>query len=166
MKTYTRKSGILDMSFALMKPQIKIRNVNEQDLASVTALINELEGTSFSEADLRPIFIQNLQDPHVFYLIACTLEGQVVGLISLYLQNLLHHAGKTGQVQELVVTEDFQDLGIGKMLLDQVEQIALNLDLTEIEVSSNRMRTRAHGFYQRNQYELSHFKFIKKVSLV
>ncbi len=162
-----RPKKLADNSQILMKPQVKVRNAVEADLPSVVRLVNELENSSFEEAALRPIFLNNLKDPHTFYLLAYLPENQqVVGFISLYVQDLLHHAGRTGQVQEMIVTEGFQEYGIGKILLEQVEQIALNLDLLELEVSSNRMRTRAHGFYQRNAYEFSHFKFVKKMTLL
>lgn len=139
-----------------------IRKALANDINSVFNLICELENTAFDFEAFSEVYIANLNDKSIHYFLAKE-NDQALGFVSLYVQNLLHHCGKTGEIQELVIKDGYRSKGVGKLLLEKAEQLGTELGLQEIEVTSNKMRDRAHRFYIKENYADSHKKFTKKL---
>lgn len=74
-----------------------------KDEQAVYALICELEKQPLDRQAFGRIYQENLQSEHIRYLI-CHRQGRVCGFCSLFVQSLLHHAGRIGEVQELIVS--------------------------------------------------------------
>jgi len=53
------------------------------------------------------IFLRNINLPNVFYILA-EYEDNIIGYVSLYIQELLHHNGAVAEVQELFVDKDMR----------------------------------------------------------
>src|SRR6187402_849268 len=60
------------------------------------------------------------------HLIVGVLEDRIVGFCSLSLKNNFWKAGCVGNVDELVVDEKYRGKGIGKKLINRIEEIAIN----------------------------------------
>lgn len=147
--------------FNLVKP-IAIRLATVADFETVYNFINLLEGEILDETKQRAIFAENLIDPNVIYLLAFADESPV-GFLSLHIQNLMHHAGKIGEIQEMYVTESARSLGIGKQLIDRIKAIAKERNVIQVEVTSRLARAAAHRFYEREDFAFTHKKFLHKL---
>ncbi len=125
-----------------------IRNAVSSDFEAVLCLMEQLEQQSFLPVDFQPIFLELLQNPNHVILVA--QQGQdVVGILHLRMEVQLHHASKIAEIMELMVLDGNRSQGIGRQLMRDAIEAAKACGCTQIEVTSNRMRERAHTFYQR-----------------
>jgi (aminoalkyl)phosphonate N-acetyltransferase len=141
---------------------VSIRFAAPDDFKIVYHFINLLEYGILDEATQRRVFNENVDDPNVIYLLAFS-DGKALGFLSLHIQNLLHHGGKIGEIQELYVDEHARGLGIGKQLTDKIKTIATERNVIQVEVTSRLARQDAHRFYEREGFAFTHKKFLYKL---
>jgi (aminoalkyl)phosphonate N-acetyltransferase len=137
---------------------ILIRKANLEDLEVVYNFINELEKDVFPLDIFSRIFESNISDSSIYYFIA-EYETTPIGFLSFHIQNLLHHCGKVGEIQEFFVVESMRKMGAGRLLFDEVLQLSETLELKSIEVTSNKNRAVNVDVYQGLGFKLSHNKF-------
>ncbi|MBS6511549.1 MAG: hypothetical protein KH334_07655, partial [Clostridiales bacterium] len=85
------------------------------DMQAVYRLICQLEEQTLCPADFERIYLQNLQNPAICYLL-CKDGGEVLGFCSLHMQSLLHHAGK---IAEELGPQGFHMIQNGKVESDR-----------------------------------------------
>ena len=90
-------------------------------------------------------------------------EKKIIGFISLYIHQYLHHHGATGEIVELVVMPEYRGLRVGDRLLRHVEKIAKEKGLVELEISTSTYRKKAHHFYEAHGYLKNHYNFTKEL---
>jgi PhnO protein len=139
------------------------------DINEVYKLICELEETELDKINFEKIYLKNLADENICYLLAIienkienSIENKIIAFVSVHIQYLLHHAGKVAEIQDLFVIQEDRNSGIGKILVEKAEIWAKEQGANDIEVSSNQRRLQAHKFYERENYIKSHFKFTKQ----
>ena len=137
---------------------MKIINARPEHFPQIYSLICELEEASLDRTKLEAVYLQNLADPNIHYLIALE-NGGAAGFASVHVQCLLHHGGKIAELQEIVVAESRRGQGIGSLLLSEAEKTARAAGCLQLEVCCNRKRTDSHRFYERQGMVASHFKF-------
>ncbi|WP_276693209.1 GNAT family N-acetyltransferase [Ruminococcus callidus] len=122
-----------------------------------------VEETTFSEELFAWGLDNMLADPnHV--LLAAVIHGEVIGFLHLRMEFQLHHCAEVGEIMELIVSSSARSQGVGKSLLDAAKMCVSEMHCTQIEVTSNRKRTNAHRFYQREQLEMTHVKLTKPLT--
>ena len=140
---------------------ISIRKATPADADIVFDILCRLEEKTLD----RPAFVNgfafNLAGTQNHYLLA-EVGNNVVGFISCQGQFLLHHTNWVYEIQELYVDDAYRGHGVGKQLLQAIEEILNKESYDVIEVSSNVRRRRAHGFYLQNGFEQTHLKFVTK----
>ena len=141
---------------------ISIRKATSDDLESIYLLICELEEQHLDGELFEIIFLKNINDPHIHYLVAI-LNNRIVGFLSLHVQHILHHSKPTCELQELNIKCELRGSGIGALLMKEVERIANELNLEEIELTTKMHRERAQAFYRNLGYSHTHNKFVKKL---
>jgi len=142
---------------------IRIRPVTTTDAHSIWTLVCALEEQIFDYQLLERLLAQNLQQPDYIYLLAEDAQGETYGYISCHGQILLHHMGMVYEIQELVVTSEARGRGIGKQLVDALEEILQTRACTSLEVTSSTRRMDAHRFYDACGFIASHVKFTRQV---
>lgn len=138
---------------------VDIRFATESDFESVYRFINLLENEVMDKTTQRALYLENVKHPDIVYLLAIVNE-KPVGFLSCHVQNLMHHGGKIGEIQELYVDESARNLGIGKLLTDEIKSIAKSRNVIQLEVTSRLARTDAHRFYEREGFHFTHKKFL------
>ena len=128
------------------------------DMQAIYKLICQLEEQTLCPADFERIYLQNLQNPTICYLL-CKDGGEVLGFCSLHMQSLLHHAGKIAEVQELILCPGARGSGAGRALMEAAKQRAQQEGCLQIEVCCNLRREGAHQFYEHIGLNRSHYKF-------
>lgn len=137
---------------------VTIRMAVAEDFKTIYRFINLLEDDVFDQTTQHLLFAENIANPNVIYLLAFADEKSV-GLLSCHIQNLLHHAGKVGEIQEMYVVESARSLGVGKRLIEALKVIATERNLVQLEVTSSFKRADAHRFYERENFIFTHKKF-------
>jgi (aminoalkyl)phosphonate N-acetyltransferase len=141
---------------------IHVRPATQDDFEYVYQFINLLEDEVFDREKQWEIYLENAANPNNIYLIAWA-HSLAVGYLSCHVQNLLHHGGLVGEIQEMYVNENGRGHGIGKLLIDKVVEIATERGILQLEVTSRFIRDGAHRFYEREGFVHTHKKFTKKL---
>lgn len=87
--------------------------------------------------------------------VAETTTGDVIGWEHVSVNHLLE-SGTRAEINGLIVEEARRSAGAGKLLLDAAEEWARERGCESVNLRSNVIRERAHGFYLRSGYE--HYK--------
>lgn len=141
-----------------MNSKIKIRKIENQDLDFVYKSICELENETLDFAVFQEIFNENISNPKNLYLIAEN-ENEGLGFISFHTQNLLHHCGLVGEIQEFFIHQKYRRQGVGRLLINEIKNFAAQHDLKSIEVTTNKKRLENVAIYENLGFTLSHNKF-------
>ncbi|CAC9973472.1 GNAT family N-acetyltransferase [Flavobacterium panici] len=141
-----------------MKPKIKIRKIKKQDLDFVYKAICELENEILDFEVFKTIFNENISNPRNLYLIAEN-ETEGLGFISFHTQNLLHHCGLVGEIQEFFIHQNYRGQGVGRLLINEILNFADQNNLRSIEVTTNKKRVENVAIYENLGFTLSHNKF-------
>jgi PhnO protein len=141
--------------------EVEIRRAKDSDSSCIHNFIEILENQTFKKNEQEKIFLENLNNANNIYLIA-EVENEIVGFLSCHVQNLLHHNGLIGEIQEMFVHENSRNLGIGHKLVNQLKNIAREKEIIQLEVTSNIKRKNAHSFYENQDFINTHKKFVCK----
>ena len=138
-------------------PEPVIREARPKDAAAIAGLIAEL-GYEAAEADVRRRLKRMRKDGEPP--LVAELEG-VVGCLTWHVTPVLHRPRAVGRITLLAVAEASRGHGIGARLLAAAEARLRDLGCGLVEVTSNMKRMRAHGFYGREGYERTSYRFVK-----
>jgi GNAT superfamily N-acetyltransferase len=140
------------------KPKLLIRDAKAADAARLVALIHEL-GHEIDENAVRKN-LSSLQKAGETPLVA-TLGKEVVGLCGVHRTITIHRDAPLGRITILVVTQEAQGHGIGRLLVEAAESWMREIGCKLVEVTSNDRRTAAHAFYRHLGYERTSLRFAK-----
>jgi PhnO protein len=138
---------------------ILIREASIKDFTDVYQFICELQSKVFDKETMNTLYSENISNPNYLYLVACD-DNITVGYASCHIQNLLHHAGKVAEVQEMFVKPIYRSKGVGKLLMNELKKIAKEKGALQLEVTTRVVRKKAIQFYVREHFEDSHKKLV------
>jgi PhnO protein len=141
-----------------MNNTVNTRKLNETDFDFIYDSLCDLENKILERISLKKIFTENISNTNYLYLIATNgLEN--IGFITFHTQNLMHHGGVVGEIQEFYVVPGYRGKGVGRQLLNSVFEYAEENDLKGIEVQTNKRRVENVAIYQSLGFKLTHNKF-------
>ncbi|MBT2620050.1 GNAT family N-acetyltransferase [Chryseobacterium sp. ISL-6] len=141
-----------------MESNMNIRRIERDDFEFVYHSLCDLENEILDREALQKIFCENIDNPSYSYLIA-EIKNEKIGFITLHTQNLLHHCGLVGEIQEFYITEHFRGKGIGRQLIRRIMDLAEENKLKSIEVATNKKRIENINIYENLGFNLTHNKF-------
>jgi GNAT superfamily N-acetyltransferase len=142
------------------KPKPKLRDAKPSDAPWLVELIHEL-GHEIDEKALRKN-LRTLKRLGETPLLA-TLDKAVIGLCGVHRTITLHRDAPLGRITILVVAEEAQGRGIGRLLVEAAEHWLRRHGCKLVEVTSNDRRAEAHAFYRHLGYERTSIRFFKKL---
>ena len=92
-----------------------------------------------------------------------TLDKKIVGMCGVGARVVVHRPAPLGRITALVVAEEAQDKGLGRLLVDAAVEWMRKKGCTLVEVTSNDRRAAAHAFYRHLGYERTSMRFAKKL---
>ena len=141
-------------------PKPQIRDAKPADAARLVQLIRFL-GQEIDEKSVRRNLsaLKKTGEPPL----VATLGKDVVGLCGVSARVMIHRDAPIGRISPLVVAEEAQGQGIGRMLVEAAEQWMRKRGCKLVEVTSNDRRAEAHAFYRHMGYERTSIRFAKKL---
>ncbi|HEX6742291.1 MAG TPA: GNAT family N-acetyltransferase [Sphingomicrobium sp.] len=141
-------------------PAPKLREAKPSDAARLVELIHFL-GHEIDEKSVRKTLgrLKKLDELPI----VATLDKTVVGLVGLHRMVTIHRPAPVGRIPILVVAEQAQGHGLGRMLVEEAERLLRKAGCHMVEVTSNDRRAAAHAFYRHLGYERTSMRFMKKL---
>ena len=148
---------------SLKKPDrsdsVVIREVRLADAAGLADLISEL-GYHCSQMFARSK-IRQLSGKATDRIFVAVEKNVVTAFVSCHILPVIHQRGLLCRVTAICVLPEWRGRGVGKLLMDAVEDFARSRDCVKIEITSGVHRKSAHGFYRRIGYRSASARFLK-----
>jgi GNAT superfamily N-acetyltransferase len=90
-------------------------------------------------------------EEHAVY-VAEQPNGRVVGWVHVHIRELVV-TDRQAEIGGLVVDEEYRNRGVGRLLMERVEQWAREKECETVQLRSNVVRKNAHAFYERIGYD-------------
>jgi GNAT superfamily N-acetyltransferase len=134
-----------------MGSENKVREAKVEDAAEIQGLVRELAeaigDTPPTEEAIRARLEELLDEPSARVLLAEN-EAGVVGGASFWIKPDLAHGDIVVEVPMLVVAEEHRRSGVGRVLMEEVRNIASDNDASQIELVATRANVTAREFYR------------------
>jgi predicted N-acetyltransferase YhbS len=88
-------------------------------------------------------------------------DARVVGLVTGVTRDVIHRDEPFCRIASMIVDEEWRERGVGRRLVDAIEQWARDRGCSVIEVSSGVQRLGAHRFYEGLGYVEKPKRYIK-----
>ncbi len=142
---------------------IVIRKAKKSDLPAIrrllAELINAMDDTECIDARVAPrVWEHLLTDARSHFLVA-TARGTPIGLIHFTTRQTVLHRSPSGMIDELIVTNEYQEKGIGKQLVLAAIERCRQLGCCEVEVSTERTNLKARKFYRKCGFDKTEILF-------
>jgi GNAT superfamily N-acetyltransferase len=142
--------------------EIIIKDLNyieEMDMAY--PLISQVYANmSFDDYKAR---VKEMVEENNYRMVAAYMNDKLVG-VSGYWVFLMLYCGRYLQASNLVVDKDCRSLGIGKKILDCLEEKAKKFECEKIVLDSYVENKRSHPLYFREGYYIRGFHFMKDLT--
>lgn len=142
-----------------MKTGIVIERAKEEDLKEMAALLSVLFAieTDFEiDFDKQLAGIKRLYGHEGSDLLVARHDNAVVGMVTM--QRLISSAegGFIGQIEDLVVKEDYRKMGVGSRLINKIRAIAQEYGYKRIQLAADVNNANALQFYNRRGFRRTH----------
>jgi ribosomal protein S18 acetylase RimI-like enzyme len=142
---------------------ITIRPFQSIDLDDLTELMSDLGYPTTVEKMKNRMELINTVPKHSTYV--AVMHEKVVGMIGIRDVYFYEEDGIATQISLLVMKSDFEGRGIGKKLVRFVEDLAIKNGSNCLLLTSGIKpeRERAHHFYKAIGFEVTGYRFVKKL---
>ena len=141
---------------------MKIRPILKEDYKEVAELIiNEL---GYSEQKHEDIYkrLEVIKKSDNYQTLVCCTEQHIIGFIGLC-RFVTYEKEDYISILSLVVSEQYQQKGVGKLLLSAAKKYAIDNGVTQIKASCAFHREYAHYFYEKNGFDRTSLTFIAQL---
>jgi ribosomal protein S18 acetylase RimI-like enzyme len=132
--------------------RVRVREATAEDAETIHSLAGELAGTVGDWPprfeDIRARLVELLEEPRAWVLVAEGEDGEVVGVVSLWIKPDLAHGDTVVEVPTLVVTEGSRREGVGKLLMEEVQRLGAKNKAGLIELAATTQNIPAREFYR------------------
>jgi ribosomal protein S18 acetylase RimI-like enzyme len=139
-----------------------IAPISENDLSQLAGLQTELINEESNIHRMRELLPVILKDNN-YCLLGAEKEGRLVGsLVGIVCHDLVWKCVPFMVVENVIVTKELREQGIGRMLIEEIERIAKARDCRYIMLVSSAKRRKALGFYRALGYDSAQYRAFKK----
>lgn len=139
-----------------------ITRIQKEDLIDLSKLYEELSGMESNLCKIESNFARMIKNEY-YHLIGAKIDHKLVGsLMGIHCLDLVGECRPFMIIENVIVSANYRNKGIGKALLIEIEKIAKNLDCYYIFFVSGDNRKNAHEFYDSCGYTNDKVKGFKK----
>ena len=143
--------------------EVLIRDLERRDYISLAAVWREVFGPLTDEAVAG--VCEKMEGDSRYRIFVAETDGKVTGFVTTVEALAINLPSGNGyiKVNGLAVLPEFRHCGIGKMLMERVERLAGEREISLIGLASGFRRTDAHEFYEHLGYQKLSFWFRKTI---
>lgn len=140
-----------------------VRAYRDGDLNSLTELMGELGYPT--KPEVMSIRIERIESNQMYQTFVAEEQGDLVGMIGIRQLFSYEIDEVVTQISALVTKKEFQRKGIGKALVQYVEEWSKKNGSEIIVLTSGikEERKKAHKFYKSLDFEINGYRFVKKI---
>lgn len=143
---------------------ITIRRIRESDCGQAAAIWRDvLDIVNATPESVAGIY-REMEKNSDYRTYVAEADGKVVGLVAAVKVLAVGHPGGYIKMNGIGVLPEYRRRGIGKMLMDRVEKMAVETGAPYIGLASGLGRTEAHAFYRSLGYRETSFWFRKNLA--
>jgi GNAT superfamily N-acetyltransferase len=142
--------------------RLRVREAEPGDLEAITDLVGKL-GYPSEESAVAGRLERLGEDPRSWVYVAEDGE-RVVGLAALHAMPILERDAPTARITAMVVDEDARRSGVGRALLERLEEVARAEGCGRIYLTTQYKREDAIAFYRRMDFEDTSLRFVKDLN--
>jgi ribosomal protein S18 acetylase RimI-like enzyme len=151
--------------------QVKIRHAKKKDTKKIIELLAQLDRplprNPYLVRKFRIIigsYIDSNSTMNTSGVIVASVDSRIIGMVSFVVIDRLNHPFSEFWIPELVVSKEFRNKGIGKLLINKCESIARKKRCYRIRLESRSDRIYAHNFYKKIGFRHVALVFEKRLS--
>jgi len=159
------KRTIQNMTRKLLNKEVTVRSAITSDLGSMTSLLEELFTI---EIDFTPdvrrqrLGLASLMSNPDATLLVALINKEIVGMCTLQPLVSTAEGGIVGIVEDLVVSEKWRGQGIGSVLIDAIEKVAIEQKMSRLQLLTDMGNEPADQFYRKHTWEQTHLIAMRK----
>lgn len=128
---------------------ITIRSIKENELLALSKLYQELMGLQTNQSKLEQVY-RTIQHSEQYIILGAFDEEQLVGsLMGIICHDLVGDCKPFMVIENVIVSPVARRQGVGKKLMQEIENMARQRDCYYIIFVSGEQRKEAHQFYER-----------------
>jgi GNAT superfamily N-acetyltransferase len=150
-------------------PELTFRDAHIGDIADIVTLYH---GGDVRGADTPPLDPKTLKDPRYRaafeeiendpnqLLIVVEIDDDIVGTLQItFIRGLSRFGELRGHLEHVHIREDLRGSGIGTEMIEWALECCRDAGCDLVQLTSNKLRTDAHRFYERIGFEKTHEGF-------
>lgn len=130
-----------------------VRHATAADAQDIARLIGQL-GYPFEASDA-PRRLANMTHAGRAVVLLAEHHGSVVGLVTSHILSVINREHDVAWLTTLVIDETVRGSGVGRILVQAVEQFARDAGCERLTVTTHVHRSDAHAFYEKLGFELT-----------
>ena len=140
-----------------------IRKYETRDLTALCELMHDL-GYPTNERNMEAR-LERMNQDSIYNTFVAEIEQNVVGMLGVRKLYTYEIDEAVIQLSALVIKQDYQGRGIGKRFIQFIEQWSKQQGIHTIILTSGikKEREHAHEFYKKAGFEVTGYRFVKKV---
>lgn len=139
-----------------------IRDMESRDYMFVAAVWREVFGPLLLSDESVVSTCEKMKADSRYRVFVADIDGAVVGLVTTVESLAINLPNGFIKVNGLGVLPQFRNWGIGRMLMERVEKLAGERNISVVELGSGFQRTDAHAFYEHLGYRKKCLSVLKE----
>ncbi len=142
---------------------VLIREMESKDYISIAEIWrNFFDSRSITDESVVQV-CEKMKDDSRYRIFVADMNGRVIGLVTTVESLAINMPNGYIKINGLAVLPEYQHCGIGKKLMERVEKMAGERNISLIGLASGFQRKGAHEFYEHLGYHKSSFWFSKRI---
>lgn len=141
---------------------IHIRSLESKDYMPIAAIWRDVF-TPVEDESVAGV-CERMRGDSCYRIFVADMEGKVVGFVTTVEALSINLPNGYIKINGLAVLPEYRRQGIGKMLMERVEKLAVERGVSLIELASGFQRTAAHEFYEHLGYQKTSFRLSKRTT--
>jgi GNAT superfamily N-acetyltransferase len=139
-----------------------IRQAKDSDYIELMKLYNDFVGCDRYSKHDNDSFKKVMHNPKNFVFVAED-NGKLVGFATFSVRDVIRYPKQIAELDEMLVASDYRKKGVGKQLMQHIEDKAKELNCYRLFIESQYDRKTAHKFYEALGYTNYGYHFIKNL---